>query len=218
MPFVWTDGPAINKPANLLKGLMGAREICGRVRTLAYLQGVRAWAAEKSKTAQRLLKVIDDSGITIFLVGMEGGFTCFDSDPAPNGTVYMDLDLRLQLNPGGARGMHEGFQRLHPYVAFLHECGHAVQFIETPGQFANNAKGTAYALKTEIERAAQVRGDRLFQNVPYAQRRVWFSQGPLTGVPWAVRLEYDNVYRHERPICLEAGQPLRDHYNDMQLG
>ena len=72
MPFVWTDGKEIGKPTNILKGLMGAREICGRVKTLGYLQNVRAWAASKSPTAQKLLKVIDSSNITIYLVGMEG--------------------------------------------------------------------------------------------------------------------------------------------------
>lgn len=218
MAFEWTDGPAINKPTNILKGAMGAREICGRVKTLQYLQGVRAWAAEKSRTAQRLLKVIDDSDVTIYLVGMDGGFTCFDSDPQPSGTVYMNLNLKLALNPGGASGMHSGFEKLHPYVAFLHEVGHAVQFIETPAQFAESAKGPLFGLKSAIEDAARKYGERRFGSMPYSQRRVWFSpNGPVAGQPWAVRLEYDNIYRHERPICVEAGEPLRDHYTDIRI-
>lgn len=217
MPFVWTDGDKINKPKHLLKGLMGARDIYGQVKTLGYLQNVRAWAAQKSPTAQRMLKTIDNSSITIYLVGMDGGFTCFDSDPIPAGTVYFDLNLKLSVNPGGSTGVHSGFERLHPYVAFMHEVGHAVQFIETPNQFMNAAKGPLHGLKSDIENAARAYGDRVHGSVAYSKRRNWFSQGPLSGTAWAVRLEYDNMYRHERPICLEAGEPLRDHYNDINM-
>lgn len=217
MPFEWTNGPEINKPTNLLKGMMGAREIYGRTKTLAYLQEVRAWAAKHSPTAQRLLKTIDDSPITIYLVGMDGGFMCFDSDPAPAGTVYADLNINPSVNPGGATGVHSGFEKLHPYIAFLHEVGHAVQYIENPNQFANHAKGPLWGLKSEIADGARAHSDRVHGGIPYSQRKIWFTQGPLTGVPWAVRLEYDNMYRHERPICLESGQPLRDHYTDIRV-
>ena len=217
MPFVWTDGDKLNKPKNILKGAMGARDIYGRVKTMKYLHNVRVWAAAKSRTAQRLLKTIDDSNITIYLVGMDGGFTCFDSDPAPAGTVYFDLNLQVSVNPGGSTGAHSGFERLHPYVAFLHEVGHAVQFIETPSQFSCGAKGPLYGLKSDIQQAAQKYGERVHGGLSYSQRRAWFSQGPLSGMPWAVRLEYDNVYRHERPICIESGEPLRDHYGDIRL-
>lgn len=216
MPFVWTNGAELNKPTNLLAGMMGAREIYGQVKTMQYLHAVRAWAALKSPTAQRLLRTVDQSNITIYLVGMNGGFTCFDSDPAPAGTVYFDLNLNVSVNPGGARNAHTGFERLHPYVAFMHEVGHAVQFIETPEQFMNSAKGPLSALNSDIARAARLYGDRNHDNVPYSQRRVWFSQGPLTGTAWSVRLEYDNMFRHERPICIEAGEPLRDHYGDIR--
>jgi len=217
MPFVWTDGGEIGKPKNILAGLMGARDIYGRVKTIKYLQSVRVWAAQKSATAQRLLKVVDDSDVNIYMVGMEGGFTCFDSDPTPAGTVYIDLNIKLSVNPGGSSGVHAGFQELHPYIAFLHEVGHAVQFIENPNQFKNNAKGPIYGLKADIEQAARKYGDKVHSNVQYVVRRNWFSQGPLTGAAWPVRLEYDNVYRHERPICLEAGEPFRDHYKDIRF-
>jgi hypothetical protein len=217
MPFVWTDGDKLGKPKNLLKGLMGAREICGQVKTMSYLQQVRAWAADHSRTAERLLGVIDKSDITIYLVGMDGGFTCFDSDPAPAGTIYINLNIKASLNPGGATGVHSGFQRLHPFVVFLHEVGHAVQYIETPKQFAQGTKGPIYGLKADIEKAALARGNRLFGHMKYSERKDWFSQGKVDGMAWSVRLEYDNMYRHERPICIEAGQPIRDHYTDIRI-
>ncbi len=217
MSFIWTDGQLIGKPKNILAGAMGANQIYGQVKTLAYLNSVRVWANSKSTTAKRILKTIDDSPITIYLVGMSGGFTCFDSDPTPAGTVYFDLDMKLSVNPKGATGAHSGFERLHPYVAFLHELGHAVQFIETPLQFKNSTKGPLSALASDIQQAAGARGTRLFPSMRYADRREWFSQGPLSGTAWAVRLEYDNMFRHERPICEESGEPLRDHYNDIQM-
>jgi hypothetical protein len=218
MAFVWTDGDKIGHSKSRLKGLMGAKEIYGQVKTMQYLQQVRAWAAQKSPTAQRILKTVDNSSVKIYLVGMNGGFTCFDSDPAPAGTIYFDLNLKVSVNPGGATNSHKGFERLHPYVAFLHEVGHAVQFIKTPRQFVNHAKGPLHGLKSDIEAAARKYGERNHGGIAYAQRRAWFSQGPLSGTAWAVRLEYDNVYNHERPICLEAGEPLRDHYTDIKLG
>lgn len=150
---------------------------------------------------------------------MDGGFTCFDNEPPPGGVIFMDVNIKVAVQQGGARSVHSGFERLHPFIVFLHECGHAVQNIENPSQFANNAKGPLSALTADIATAARQRGDRLFSTMPYAQRKVWFaSNGPVTGQAWDVRLEYDNVYRHERPICIEAGEPLRDHYNDIRTG
>ncbi|MGC1274019.1 MAG: hypothetical protein WBC44_09955 [Planctomycetaceae bacterium] len=217
MSFAFTDGVEINKPKNILKGVMGARGILGKVKGQAYLNEVRQWAAAKSRTAQRILKTIDDFPHPVYLVAMDGGFTCFDNEPLPGGVIYMDVNIKVSVNPGGARGMHAGFEKLHPFIVFLHECGHAVQNIENPSQFANHAKGPLSALTSDIATAARQRGDRLFSNMPYVQRKVWFaSNGPVTGQAWAVRLEYDNVFRHERPICVEAGEPLRDHYNDIR--
>jgi len=215
MPFIWTDGDKIGKPKSVLTGMMGAKEIYGQEETLGYLQNVRVWAKNNSPTARRILEVVDNSYVTIYLVGMDGGFTCFDNAPAPAGTVYMDLNLNVSVNPGGATGNHSGFEKLHPYVAFLHEVGHAVQFIETPDQFKCDSKGPLYGLKSDIQAAARKFGERNHSTVPYSRRREWFSQGPLSSTCWSVRLEYDNIYRHERPICIEAGEPLRDHYRDI---
>ncbi|MCG8313836.1 MAG: hypothetical protein MI976_11515 [Pseudomonadales bacterium] len=217
MPFIWTDGKELKVPTNILKGRMGAKEIYGRTKTLAYLHNVRAWADKKSPTAKKLLKTIDNSKINIYLVGMDGGFMCFDSDPAPAGTIYANLNINPEVNPGGATGAHTGFEKQHPYIAFLHEVGHAVQYIETPSQFANHAKGPLSALKSDIGDAARAFSDRNHKGISYSQRKVWFTQGPISGQAWAVRLEYDNMYRHERPICVEAGEPLRDHYNDIRI-
>lgn len=54
MPFAFTDGPEIGKPKTILKGVMGAREILGKVKGQVYLYEVRQWAGKKSVTAQRI--------------------------------------------------------------------------------------------------------------------------------------------------------------------
>ena len=52
MPFAFTDGPEINKPKNILRGALSAREILGKVKGQVYLNSVRQWAATKSTTAR----------------------------------------------------------------------------------------------------------------------------------------------------------------------
>jgi len=219
MTFKFTQGPEIGKATNILKGMMGAKEILDTKVGQDYLEKVRLWALQKSATAQRVLKTIDRFPHPVYVVVMKGGFTCFDNEPGPGGVIYMNVDIDLSVRPGGARGVYDEFQKQHPYITFLHECGHAVQNIETPLQFENSAKGPRFALTSAIMDAARKYGERNFGSRPYSERRGWFApNGSVTGQPWSVRLEYDNIYRHERPICLEAGEPIRDHYCDIRQG
>lgn len=215
MPFAFTQGAEIGKDENVLKEMMGAKKILSEIEGRRYLEKVRQWAKQKSVTAQRILNTIDIYPHPIYLVTMVGGLTCFDNEPSPGGVIYMDVSIHSSVRPGGALGVHGNFEIQHPFVAFLHECGHAVQNIENPSQFVNSSKGPLSLLSADIATAARQRGDRLFSHMKYAERRVWFSSnGSVTGQPWSVRLEYDNIYRHERPICIESGEPMRDHYLD----
>jgi hypothetical protein len=166
--------------------------------------------------------MIDQFPHPIYVVAMDGGFTCFDPNPAPGGTVYMDVNINAQIDVGGhARAMAgaggHNWQGLSSYVVFLHECGHAIQHMENPLLFANNRAGPRAALSNDIAQAARAFGQRNHPNAPYRQIRQWYARnGAAPGRPWSVRLEYDNVFRHERPICREAGEPIRDYYGDIR--
>jgi len=217
MPFVFTKGTAIGVAENVIKGMMGAQHILEEEKGRSYLEGVRQWAAQKSVTAQRVLNTIDSYPHPIHVVAMIGGYTCFDNEPLPGGVIFIDVSINASVRTTGALGVHGKFERQHPFITFLHECGHAVQNIENPSQFLNSAKGPLSLLSADIATAARQRGDRIFSHIPYSERRVWFAtNGPIIGQPWCVRLEYDNIYRHERPICIEAGEPMRDYYIDFR--
>lgn len=192
-----------------------------------YLYQVQCWADSNSPTAKRLLNIAHDSDENIYLVGMKhGGYTCFDDGegtPAYGGgtvgqhggsIIYINVDIVAQVNPGGAT-THAGFQNMHPYIAFFHELGHAIQKIEQPELWVNGGRGLAAAFLGDINNAARSFAQRAHGRT-FGQARAEYSATGHTRQPWSVRIEYDNVYRHERPICQEAGMPMRDLYGDIR--
>lgn len=117
-----------------------------RIRTTQWFMNTREWAS-KSRTAQELIKFVEDSDVVINFVGMEGGFQCFDesADNLATGqkepTIYVDITGHLSL---WVRGPHEQHLKRSAVrnpvmvsfdnrIATLHELGHAKQFIENPG-------------------------------------------------------------------------------------
>lgn len=217
MPFVFTDGAAIGKPANILRGQLEADEVMTEMNGRDYVSAVRQWAAKKSPTAQRILNIIDNFSSPVYVVAMRGGRTCFDNDPSPGGVIYINLKLDPSVRASGV-GVDGRWEKQHPFIAFLHECGHAVQNIENPLQFSNSAKGPLSLLSSDIASAATAHGSRVNKGKLYKDYREWYSRtGSFICQPWCVRLEYDNIYRHERQICMESGEPMRNFYLDYRI-
>jgi hypothetical protein len=245
-------GPVNSPPITSL-----AREIDLR----KYLYEVTAWA-HNSKTAQDILYAVHNSEPTIYVVGMNGGgFSCFNSDYPKygTGTVYYNLALKMEIGFNGpgptetATKFAMGPKRnvsLHNYVGFLHELGHAKQFIENPGFFREATGKTtnderrkeeglkpvgkwgggnwAYMadgkFKTEVENKAKEmaksQSDRRKQLMPGAggPKADWTNlklrDTRLCRPMWGVRIETDNLMRHEWPICDEFKLPKRN-YTDL---
>jgi len=195
---------------------LGASGVYSASSAMAYLNDVRQWAEVHSPTAQRILRTIDQFHAPVYLVTMKGGFASYDPLPEPGGAIFMNMDASYKVRHGGAHNPDAPFSPLHHFVAFLHECGHAVQKIESPAAFNNECKGPRAGLHHAIADAARAYGERNHSHQPFSKRREWFqSNGRVTPQTWSVRLEYDNIYRHERPICEEAGLPARDFYSDI---
>jgi hypothetical protein len=213
-----------------------------------YLYEVSAWASA-SPTARAILATVQSSFVDIYVVGMKGGgFSCFNSDYPREGvgTVYYDLTIKMEVGfpgPGPtetASTFKVGPKRnvsLHSYIGFLHELGHAKQFLENPGFFrevtANITKATwvnrtgskgPVALgggsgafqsdpkfRFEIETAAK----KMYEKKrPNAHKGLQLTNVRMTKPQWGVRIETDNLNRHEWPMCDELGYPKRN-YTDL---
>lgn len=123
-------------------------DLYGPTKSMSFVYQGRLWA-QAYKTARSIFAVVDTSQTTIHFIGMQGGFSCFNSDwPVPGeGTVYLDLDVRLGIKirdgvdkvtrePRYKQGKSGDFVvALEKYLALLHELGHAKQFLETPWLF-----------------------------------------------------------------------------------
>lgn len=192
----------------------------GKVQAMVAINEVRAWA-QCSRTAQQILKTVDGAGKIIHVVCFNGtGETVFSSDdPAPGeGTIFWNIKARFATKQGN------GQAALHHYIAFLHEAGHAVQWLENPVFFEGNMLHGGAGQRT-IQDAAQAFWMRraVHENASanfgaqkaYAQLRMMTGNNRLTRPAWAVRIEMDNLIRHEWPICDESGHARRLGYTDL---
>jgi hypothetical protein len=110
------------------------------------IEDTRSWASD-SRTALSLLEFVERSPKKITVVGMRGGYQCFDSTAGRNRdmpTIFIDLQGRLTVNVRNPHNLHldpnscKGFAaELDNRVALLHEFGHAKQWIERPTMFDN---------------------------------------------------------------------------------
>jgi hypothetical protein len=130
-----------------------------------YLAKVRAWAA-KSDTAKAIIAVVEKATQDIYVVGMKnGGFSSFSSDDPEKGkgVVFFDIEAKFALKiPDGVDAKKEPKYKaetvsLDPYIAFLHEFGHAKQWIENPYFFNGsvmNSRAAEKTLQDEIQKRA----------------------------------------------------------------
>ena len=194
--------------------------------TKAYLEKVRDWSAD-SKTALATINFVERALPEVSIVGMRGGETSFDSDcpVRGKGVIYVNLDLRM-----GIRGSNVD---MHQYVALLHEFGHAKQWIERPEFFSTSPLETS-AFKDMIEKSAaeffqkrilaaqgrefkkmsvdemdEVRVKNLGLSNLMVKKENWRQRDSI------VRIESDNLARHEWPICDEKKMPRRNSYADL---
>lgn len=192
----------------------GDPAILGAAEGSTRLAGVRSWAA-RSPTAQHVLSVVDVSPKQIDLVCLHGGDTVFDADtPAPDrAIVFWNVDACYSFEQNGT-------QTLHPYVVLLHELGHAVQWITNPlffgGTFPQSPDAESRirdggrALYTRMAEGKQITGFAATRR--FIEARMQMSGPSRSPLPWSPRIEIDNLYRHEWPICDEAGLPRRQDY------
>ena len=110
--------------------------------------------ARYSVTARKLMHFVTRSSKSIIVVGMKGGYQCFDSTAGIDSnlaTIFVDLGGKLTVNVRGPHNLHfepnlctGKVEALDNRVALLHEFGHAKQWIERPSMFDNkkSAAGT----------------------------------------------------------------------------
>ncbi len=117
------------------------------------VEDTKRWAG-KSSTAATLMRYVETSPKEILVVGMRGGYQCFDSTGTDKiekqPVVYIDLDGRLtrfvrqphQLHfaPEDCAGLGVNVEAMDNRVALLHEFGHAKQWIANPLFFDDHFK------------------------------------------------------------------------------
>jgi hypothetical protein len=132
------------------------------------VEEAKLWAA-KSATAREIMATVETSSKEILVVGMRGGYQCFDSTGTDQMTkvpvVYIDLDGRLkrfvrqphQLHfaPEDCAKQSVSLENMDNKVALLHEFGHAKQWLENPMAFDNHfmgQKGSAPGKNLSVQR------------------------------------------------------------------
>jgi hypothetical protein len=225
MPLIVLDGPAARNSTHMgdLKGPVNNppyKSLAKKVEMMTYLHEARQWAHAHSKTGQAILSVLDKSDTNIYVVGMKGGgYSCFNSDypKQGEGTVYMCVTLKLwvKMEAGAPRPLGGDRTKfvddngngilLNPFIAFLHELGHAKQFIEYPWLFSE-PRVSASAIKNAASEMLKKQGVNLT-----GRQKILPVYGSSTAPGWAVRVESDNLNKHEWPMCLESGYPCRQY-------
>jgi len=140
--------------------------------TRTALEATKAWALA-SPTAQEILRHVSASSKEIHVVGMIGGYQCFNSTEGADldlPVVFIDLDGQLTVNVRTAHNLHldpsactGNTIALDNRVALLHEFGHAKQWIETPAMFDNSPGNfdarlgkSAFAAEIQAKAAARL--------------------------------------------------------------
>jgi hypothetical protein len=115
-------------------------------QTYEAMRKTKFWA-RNSPTAMALVRFVEDSSKKIVVVGMKGGYQCFDSTAGADKNlqvIFIDLDGQLTVNVRTPHNIHldpnlctANVVPLNNRVALLHEYGHAKQWIERPTLFDN---------------------------------------------------------------------------------
>jgi hypothetical protein len=111
------------------------------------------WWARKSETAKQLMLYVTNHPKNVIVVGMRGGFQCFNSTEGVKNdkpVVYIDVDGKLDTIVRGPHNLHMDPEKcirtedkragINNYIAMLHEFGHAKQWMERPMLFDNQAR------------------------------------------------------------------------------
>jgi len=159
----------------------GTPQIADRSTIFRYYKSVMI-EVKQSKSATSILAYVICSRTKIHVVGMiGGGFSCFNSDypRKGEGTIYYSLTAEMSIGftstgphdvasetdldrttahprhktPMGMRREPIESQSLPNWVGFLHEVGHAKQFIDNPS-FFDGSYANSTDLQDEIQQAA----------------------------------------------------------------
>jgi hypothetical protein len=195
--------------------------------TMIAVQWATAWAW-RSPTAQDLMKNVRASEKTIYVVGMRGGFQCFNSTEGPKQdmpVVFIDVQGKLTAN---VRTEHDivvdnqhvppesctnGVFEINNNIAILHEFGHAMQWIERPLLFDNHFKKAEGSDGKSFREAIRAQATKINPKGGLQTEEEYKAYKPITA--WGVVIEMDNMSRHEWPICKELGLPRRVNYRDI---
>lgn len=224
--------------------MYGYKGCYSAAETMKAIADTKEWA-RYSPTARKLMFYIERAPQTITVVGMRGGYQCFDSTAGRNKdkpVIFIDLNGKLTVNVRTPHNLHLDpnactglVADLDNNVALLHEFGHAKQWIERPTLFDNRHPGRGgfdariekKTFATAIrDKAIEVRQRRTkveddlakVGKLPYKTPDVFQSKAEFEQFQapnWGPVIEMDNMSRHEWTICREMGLPLRANYRDI---
>jgi hypothetical protein len=159
---------------------------------------LRQWC-RKSATARAILDYIDESSSKVHVVGMSGGFQCFNSTSGLDdrkGTIFIDLDARTEILAKGAHNMylpkrirkslriHKGGETwvgLNNRITLLHEIGHSKQWIERPGLFDNDYRSeTKIGTREGAPKMKEVSAQEIYAKAKAMQERTASGAGVKT--------------------------------------
>lgn len=234
--------------SSLKSGNFNDPEIYTGVKTKQYLLDVTHWSSS-SPTAKNILDVVHSSNKEVYVVGMKGGFQCFSTDEitasgSRHAVVFVDLDANIGVRVRQPHEAHIDPNKvtnsvpLDNRLAFLHELGHAKQWIENPSFMTGGIQNSA-SFATNIRNAAIKMGTSGDANMPQRSSfqsgvmgnikhtkatKAYVADHPVFGgiesatrLGWGLRIETDNIMRHEWPICDELRLVKRFNYRDLML-
>lgn len=180
---------------------------------LAEWMKVKEWA-KRSPTALNIIRKVESSKAICHVICYRGtGSTIFAADEPQEGQSSVHWDLAARYVTNGRT------QPFHHYIALLHEFGHFIQWNEDKLFYRGNpimhSHGSILQGARQLyEKAAESQGlTQFIQKRKYTEDRM-FGVKPIQGKSWSVRLEMDNLRRHEWPICDEMGVARRLSYSD----
>ena len=176
------------------------------------IQETKAWA-RGSATALEIMDYVDSSEKVIHVVGMRGGYQCFNSTEGPEKdlpVVFVDLDGKLTVNVRTAHNLHldpndcqGNVLPLDNKIALLHEFGHAKQWIEKPLMFDNHFVGGGdKSKKFEFAAAIRQRASEVIHRCPKCGEHV-----EIDAVSKLLLDPKRDKIKHPKALHICAGKP-----------
>ncbi len=191
------------------------------------IEDAKRWA-NASATARELAHAVETSAKEILVVGMRGGYQCFDSTATDQlqkvPVVFIDLDGRLdrlvrqphQLHfaPQDLRGHGGTVEGMDNRVALLHELGHAKQWIDNPLFFDGHykqQKGTFTKPQVKIPQRNPAKADPLLHpEGPKELVAKKVSGSGALGASFAQSIQKRAVEVWEKKGLAQKGLAMRD--------